>query len=488
MVDGVRMPTEIVLRNVVELLPYARNSRTHSPAQVEAIARSMREIGFTNPVLIADDGILAGHGRVLAAHKNKLSMVPTIDLSHLSDLERRALVIWDNRAAEIGSSYDLENLKLETDALRDAGVDIELMTGFDEGDLAQMLAGLIDPVEAAGGGDPDDAPAPPAEPMSQLGDIWICGEHRVICGSSLDPATWSALMDGELADAVWTDPPYGVDLGLKNKKLDAADGWNRSKNGGIKNDTLTGPVLQQFLFEMYRSVSEIMKPGAPIYVAHADKEATAFRLAFDQAGLKFSSMLIWRKDRLVLGMSDFQSIHEPIIYGFKPGAKHKWYGGRKNTTVLELGDDGPFTQMPDGRWQIRIGDSVLLVDGAATVEEHPSSIICEPKPSKSGLHPTQKPVNLVERLLRQSARRGDIVVDAFGGSGTTLIAADRLGMKARLAEIDPKFVDVIVTRWEQLTGGRAVHAVTGEAFSQTSTPVPEVPHFALPALPGLDVF
>lgn len=489
MIDGVRMPTEIVLRNVVELLPYARNTKTHSAAQVAALARNMQRIGFTNPVLIADDGILAGHGRVLAAHSLKLTKVPTIDLSHLSEDERRALVIWDNRSAEIGSGYDLEMLKLETDELRDKGLDIELMTGFDEGDLAQMLAGLVDE-QPAGGGDPDGAPPAPDNPVSQLGDVWVCGDHRVMCGSALEPADWAVLMAGEQADLVWTDPPFNVNQGRKNREQDKWDGGSRSQTGSIENDAMSSGDFYDFLLGAFQALFGIMKAGAPIYVAHADLEGANFRNAFIEAGLKLQSCIIWAKNVMVLGRMDFQSKHEPILYGWKPGAKHKWYGGRKNTSVLDLGDGSPFLRMDDGRWQIRVGDSVLIVAGDAMVEEHPASVINEPKPSKSGLHPTQKPVNLVARLLRQSARRGDVVVDSFGGSGTTLVAADSLGMRARLMELDPSFVDVIVTRWMSLTGGRAAHALTGEMFPGGAEPAP----FAAPAapaslaLPGLDVF
>ena len=179
-----------------------------------------------------------------------------------------------------------------------------------------------------------------------------------------------------------------------------------------------------------------------------------FRDLFEKTGFHFSQMLIWKKNNLVLGMADFQPIHEPVIYGWKPGSKHRWYGGRKQTTVMEIGESGPITQMEDGRWQIKIGDSVLIVDGQAKLEESPSSVFCEPKPEKSGLHASQKPVNLIERMLKNSTRAGDIIIDACGGSGSTLIAADRLGQCARLMELSPAFVDVIVERWQMYTGDR----------------------------------
>lgn len=462
MIDGVRMPTAIVMRTVDELLPYARNSRTHSDGQIATLARNIERFGWTNPCLIADGGIIAGHGRVMAAKKLGLARVPCIDLSHLPEDDRRALVIADNRIAEL-SGWSVDELRFETDYLRDVGFDLEADLGFAEDDLAAIL-GPLEPMAPEGDGDPDDAPAAPDVPNTVPGDVWALGPHRVCCGSSTMPEDWDRLMAGEQADVVWTDPPYNVDLERKNRLMDGAVGGNRSATGGIANDKMAAAEFREFLVEVHRELIGVMKPGAPIYVAHSDKEGSTFRQAFDDAGFKFSSCIIWKKNTMVLGMSDYQPIHEPILYGWKPGSKHRWYGGRKNTSVLDLAEGGPFTRMEDGRYQIKVGDSVLVVSADAMVEEHASSVVYEPKPSKSGLHPTQKPVALVERMLRQSARPGDVVVDAFGGSGTTLIAADRMGMCARLMELDPKFVDVIVRRWEMLTGRRAVHAFTGEFF------------------------
>lgn len=463
MIDGVRIPTEITMRLVAELLPYAKNTKKHGPRQIEAIAASMREVGFTNPVLVADGGILAGHGRILAAQKVGLKRVPTIDLSHLDETQRRALVIWDNRSAELDTSWDLEMLKLETDDLRAIGLDLETATGFSEEALAKLFEGMEEP-EHPEGMDPDDAPEAPAIPVSEPGDIWVLGDHRLMCGSSLEPKDWDKLMGGEQADAVWTDPPYNVDIGGKNKALDKMDNGKRGQTGGIMNDKMGDKEFYSFLLGMYQCVFEVMKPGAPIYVAHADGEGINFRTAFRDAGFKMQACIIWNKNVMVLGRMDFQYKHEPILYGWKPGAAHKWYGGRKNTTVMDFGDGSPFVKMEDGRYQIKFGDSSIIIPADTVIEERLGTVIYEPKPAKSGLHPTQKPVALVERLLRNSARPGNVVVDAFGGSGTTLIAAERLGMRARLMELDPKFCDVIVIRWQQLTGRKAVHAVTGEPF------------------------
>ena len=451
MLDGVRVPTEVRLVAVDALLPYARNAKTHGKAQVAALARSMREVGFTNPLLIADGGILAGHGRLMAAKSLGLTRVPCIDLSHLPDDKRRALVLWDNRSAEIDSGYDLEMLKLETDDLRALGLDLEVETGFAEEDLAKLFEGMVDAEPPGGGGDPDAVPDVPVEPHSRDGDIWVCGPHRILCGDCSDMALIDKLMQGELADVCVTDPPYNV-------------AYESKLAGSIKNDNMGDAEFRKMLRGWYDTMFAVMKPGAPIYVAHADTEGLNFRAEFRAAGFKLSGCLIWRKQSLVLGRSDYQWQHEPILYGWKPGAAHRWYGGRKRTTVIEYGENGPVRRLEDGRWAITVGDTVLIVDGQATIEEAPGSVIYHDKPSRSELHPTTKPVGLWEKLMKPSSRPGDVVIDWFSGSGTTMIAADRMGLIARVSEIDPKFVDVAVRRWEMLTGRSAVHAVTGEPF------------------------
>lgn len=450
-VDGVRMPTSVQLVDVSELLPYARNSKTHSPAQVAALARNMQTVGFTNPLLIADGGILAGHGRLLAAQKLGLSRVPCIDLSHLTEDQRRAQVIWDNQSAVYGSAWDLEMLKAETDYLREVGFDMEADLGFAEEDLAKLFEGVEIAEPSGGSGDPEDIPDVPEVPLSREGDVWVCGPHRIACGDCSDPVVIDALMQGELADLCVTDPPYNV-------------AYESKLAGKIKNDDMGDAEFRKMLRGWYGTMIEAMKPGAPIYVAHADTEGLNFRAAFREAGFKLSGCLIWRKQSLVLGRSDYQWQHEPILYGWKPGAAHRWYGGRKLTTVVEYGENGPVRQLEDGRWAITVGDNVLIVDGQATLQEAPGSVIFHEKPSRSELHPTTKPVGLWEKLMRPSSRPGDVVIDWFSGSGTTMIAADRMGLIARVCELDPKFVDVAVRRWEHLTGRRAVHAATGELF------------------------
>jgi DNA modification methylase len=467
----------IELRSVEDLIPYHANARTHNPAQVTAIATSLLEWGWTNAALVdANGGIIAGHGRIMAAaelYKQgkairfangspiPIGKVPVMNCDGWTEQQRKAYILADNQLAML-AGWDLEMLKGEVDLLQAGLFDME-KAGFSDDFLAELFADLVPP-PAVGNGEPDEAPPVPDIPTSVPGDVWVCGPHLVCCGSALSIEDWDRMMRGDMADAVWTDPPYNVDIGAKNVQLDKSDKGNRGKTGAIMNDKMSNKDFYEFLFGMYETVLTQMKAGAPIYVAHADVEGVNFRKAFTDAGFKLQSVLIWNKNVHVLGRWDYQPKHEPIIYGWKPGAAHKWYGGRKNKTVVELGEAGPFTQTEDGRWQIKVGDSVLIVSGDAEVEEHPSSVIFEPKPSKSGLHPTQKPVALIERMLKNSAREGDIVADEFGGSGSTMIACERLRMRARLMELDPKFVDVIVQRWQDFTGLTARHLRTDEPF------------------------
>lgn len=442
---------QVVLLDIEALLPYARNSKDHSPAQVEIIAGSIKRFGWTNPCLVADGVIIAGHGRVMAAKKLGLKRVPCIDVGHLSEDDRRAYVIMDNRSAETGASWNLEMLKLETDYLRESGFDLEAATGFAEEDLAKLFEGMDDVMQSEGDGDPDDVPDAPVVPHSRVGDIWVCGDHRIACGDSCSLEVWDKLMQGESARLCATDPPYNVN-------------YESELAGKIKNDSMSNSDFRKFLKAAYDVMFAVMEPGAPLYVAHSDTEGHNFRSAAIDAGFKLSGCLIWCKNSLVLGRSDFQWRHEPIIYLWKPGAKHFWYGGRKRTTIIEYGEGSPFQKREDGRWAINVGGKTLVVNGDVEVEEHLGSVIYHDKPSRSELHPTTKPVNLWLKFIEPSSRRGDIVIDPFSGSGTTMIACEMSGRKARVCDLDEKFVDVAVRRWEMLTGRKAVHAVTGEPF------------------------
>lgn len=421
---------------VSSLVPYERNARTHSADQVEQLVRSIKEFGWTNPILVDEQNrVIAGHGRMQAALALKLAEVPCVVVSGLTDGQRRALILADNKLA-LNAGWDTDMLMAELAELKLEGFDLTL-TGFSLEEIDGMTP------DVAPEQDPDDAPDLPPEPITKPGDVWVLGPHRLICGDSTSVDNLDRLTQGALCDVCWTDPPYNVAY--------------ETKAGKIDNDDLDDAEFRDFLTGAFNAAFTQLKPGAAIYVAHADTEGLNFRATFRAAGFKLSGCLVWRKDSLVLGRSDYQWQHEPILYGWKPGSRHRWYGGRKLTTVIDLDQDHmPFTRMEDGRYQIRVGDRVLVVDGAATVEELVPTVINEPKPKRSEGHPTMKPVALIERMLRNSARPGDLVLDLFGGSGSTLIAAERLGMCARLSELSPAYCDVIVKRYEQYTGRKAV--------------------------------
>ncbi|MEQ8257998.1 MAG: site-specific DNA-methyltransferase [Roseovarius confluentis] len=435
------------------LVPYALNSRTHSETQVAQIAASISEFGFTNPVLIGDDGtIIAGHGRVLAARQLGMSEVPVLRLSHLTDAQRRAYVIADNKLA-LNAGWDEELLRLELGALRDEGFDLGL-TGFDAEEVDALFLDGDDLEEEGQIGD-DETPAPAEEPVSQSGDIWILGDHRVMCGDSTSLADVEALAGGEAIDCCWTDPPYNVNY--------------EGTAGKIQNDHMGDSQFRAFLRDALVGAFAVMRAGAPIYVAHADTEGFNFRGAFLEAGFKLAGCLIWVKPSLVLGRSDYQWRHEPILYGWKEGAAHSWFGGRKQTTVIDA-EDAPFVvEEGGGAVQIEIGETTLRISGSdLSVEELVGSTIRAEKPKRSAEHPTMKPVGLVLGMLKNSSRRGDSVLDLFGGSGSTLIACQKVGRRARLMEFDPRFADVIVRRWEQFSGKKAVLQGADQRFDQVA--------------------
>lgn len=445
------LPQKLDLMQVERLIPYARNARTHSETQVAQIAASIREFGFTNPVLISDDGdIIAGHGRVLAARQLGMEAVPCIALSHLSEDQRRAYVIADNKLA-LNAGWDEELLRLELRGLEVAGFDLAL-TGFEKSELDALFLGGDD-VDEQGLAPDDEAPDRKARAVSSPGDIWILGDHRVMCGDSTDLAAVEALCGGDLVDAVWTDPPYNVAY--------------ETEAGSIANDDLPDADFLDFLRSAMASAFAVMQPGAPIYVAHADTEGLNFRTAFRDAGLKLSGCLIWAKNALVLGRSDYQWRHEPILYGWKPGAAHPWFGGRAKTTVIEAAGDMPYILEADGSVQIEIGETVLRISGAdLQVQELVGSVVRAEKPRRNAEHPTMKPVDLIAGQLRNSTQRGETVLDLFGGSGSTLIACQKLGRRARLMEFDPGYCDVIVRRWEAWSGKRALLDGTKKSFAQ----------------------
>lgn len=393
------MQLNIKYRKVEELIPYVNNSRKHSDQQVAQIAASIKEFGWTNPILVdKDKGIIAGHGRLMAARKLKMDDVPTIELSHLSDAQKKALVIADNKLA-LNADWDTQILSLELSELQDIGFDLDIL-GFD----ANELNALLEPEEVKGLTDEDAVPEVPEEPKTKLGDIYQLGNHRLMCGDSTSIADIETLCDGQLVDMWLTDPPYNV--AYEGKTKDALK---------IKNDSMDNDTFRQFLRDSYVAADVVMKPGAVFYIWHADSEGYNFRGAAKDAGWTVRQCLIWKKSVMVMGRQDYHWRHEPCLYGWKEGAGHLWASDRKQTTILEFD-----------------------------------------KPSRNGEHPTMKPVELFSYQMLNNTKGGDIVLDSFGGSGTTMIAAEKHGRHARLMELDPKYCDVIVKRWEDFTGKKAV--------------------------------
>lgn len=392
---------------VDKLIPYARNSRTHNEEQIAQIVASIKEFGFTNPILIgADDVIIAGHGRLLAAQRMGLKEVPVVRLPHLTETQRRALVIADNKIA-LNAGWDEEMLALEMKELDEMNFDLDLL-GFSLDELKE-LEKFGEP-EKEPQTDEDEVPEVPEEPITKYGDVWAMGEHRLICGDSTLYDDVKKLMQDETASMVFTDPPYNVNYGATIKD---SLRYHAGTLGGrkIMNDNL-GDNFGQFLTDSLLNL--MMFNNGAAYVCMSSSELHTLYSAFISAGGKWSTFIIWAKNTFTLGRADYQRQYEPILYGWGADKKHYWCGDRDQSDVWEYN-----------------------------------------KPVKNDLHPTMKPVELVERAINNSSCVGDIVLDGFGGSGSTLIAAEKTGRKARLVELDPKFCDVIVKRWEEYTGKKA---------------------------------
>lgn len=403
-------------RPLQALIPYARNARTHSPQQVAQIAASIREFGWTNPILVdGESGVIAGHGRLLAARQLGLTEVPVIELAHLDDAQRRAYVLADNRLA-LNAGWDEDLLRLELGELQDLDFDLDLL-GFDDDELQTLMAGDEPTVE--GLGDEDAVPDIPETPVSRPGDIWIMGAHRLLCGDATVAISYEALLAGQPVDMVFTDPPYNVNY------ANSAKDKMRGKDRAILNDNL-GDGFHDFLLAALTQMVAHCRGG--IYVAMSSSELDTLQSAFRAAGGKWSTFIIWAKNTFTLGRADYQRQYEPILYGWPEGKQRHWCGDRDQGDV----------------WNIK-------------------------KPTKNDLHPTMKPVELVERAIRNSSRPGNVVLDPFGGSGTTLIAAEKSGRVARLIELDPKYVDVIVRRWQDWTGQQATREGDGAIFDRLAT-------------------
>ena len=395
--------------SVEDLIPYALNSRTHSDAQVAQLAASIREFGFTNPVLVDDaNNLIAGHGRLLAARKLKMDQVPAIVVAGLDDRKRRALVIADNKLA-LNAGWDEDALRVE---LEDLAGDFGELMGFSQDELVALLKNA----EGTDGlTDEDAVPEVPAVPVTVEGDVWLLGRHRLMCGDSTSIDHLESLCEGQLVDMWLTDPPYNV----------AYEGGTKEKLT-IKNDSMSNDTFRQFLRDAYSAADAVMKKGAVFYIWHADSEGYNFRGAASDVGWPIRQCLIWKKSSLVMGRQDYHWMHEPCLYGWKEGAAHLWATDRKQTTILEFA-----------------------------------------KPSRNGEHPTMKPVELFEYQMLNNTKGSDVVLDSFAGSGTTAIACEKHGRLARLMELDPRYCDVIIKRWQEFTGQQATLETTEKTFAET---------------------
>jgi DNA modification methylase len=401
---------EIINKPIDLLIPYAKNARVHDDAQIAQLAGSIKEFGFNNPILIdKDNGIIAGHGRIMAARKLGLTEVPTILLDHLNETQRKAYILADNRIA-INSTWDNEMLSLELSDIKD---DVSLaMLGFS----VDELDALLNPTQLTDGlTDEDAVPDLTEEPKTKLGDIYQLGNHRLMCGDSTSIDAVDRLMDGQKADMIFTDPPYGMSYGGGRAQGENVKFKNRS--GGIKahgmilGDDKTGDDLIQLIRDALLSAVTTTKEGSSAYVCFPWRTYTEFEAAMLECGLKASACIVWDKKSIGLGQSNYRPQHEFIFY-CKGGA---WYGDKAQSDV----------------WYMSRGATGQYV------------------------HPTQKPVELIEKAINNSSKAGDIIIDCFGGSGSTMIAAEKLGRHSRLMELDPKYCDVIIKRWEDFTGKKA---------------------------------
>ena len=380
------------LADINDLIPYIRNARTHSESQIAQIAASIKEFGFLSPILIAEDNtILAGHGRLAAARKLGLKQVPCVKESHLTETQRRAYIIADNKLS-LNAGWDDEILAIELSELQGADFDLDLL-GFDESELASIFE---DDKEVED--DDFDVEEELNKPcFSKAGDIWTLGRHRLICGDSTKEETYKSLMEDKKANLVVTDPPYNVNY--------------EGSAGKIKNDNMNTDKFYNFLLDAFSNMEKVMADDASIYVFHADTEGLNFRKAFNDAGFYLSGCCIWKKPSLVLGRSPYQWQHEPCLYGWKKKGKHQWYSGRKETTIWEF-----------------------------------------EKPKKNADHPTMKPIALLAYPISNSSMSNTLILDPFGGSGSTLIACEQTDRSCYTIELDEKFCDVIVKRYIEQVG------------------------------------
>ncbi len=393
-----------------KLIPYARNARTHTEDQVAQVAASILEFGWTNPILVGKDGIIiAGHARLAAARKLKMTEVPVIVLDHLTETQRRALVLADNRLA-LSAGWDEEMLRVELESLKEDEFNLDVV-GFTDEEIEEILAG---PEQTRTGLTDDDAvPDEQERAVTVAGDVWVLGEHRLLCGDATVLDDVQKVLAGDLADMCFTDPPYNIDYeGRTKDKLK------------IQNDAL-GSKFYDFLKDASANILAVCK-GA-VYICMSSSELHTLRRAYIEAGGHWSGIIIWVKNHFTLGWGDYRHNYEPIMYGWREGGTHYWCGDRGQSDT----------------WEIK-------------------------RPTANREHPTMKPVELVEKALHNNSKSRDTILDPFGGSGTTIIACEKTGRMARVIELDPKYCDVIIRRWQAFTGQQARHEESGRAFDDVA--------------------
>lgn len=428
-----------------------RKALTPEDSEYQKIKRSIEEFGYVDPIIINEDGtIIGGHQRCTVLKDLGYEEVDVVVVS-LDKQREKALNIALNKITGEWDELKLKDLLLDLDL---GDYDISL-TGFEQEDLAELVDNLaVEPEAMDDDFDGEAVLEDIVEPKTKLGDVWKLGRHRLMCGDSTSQEDVATLMKGEMADLIITDPPYNVNYGDKADMLDTYLQKGHRNNSRIKNDNMDNESFYSFMLQIYQSAYEFMRDGAAIYVFHAESTGHIFRQAFLDAGLKLAQCLIWEKNAFVLGRQDYQWRHEPCLYGWKEGAAHYFINDRTQDTVI-LEDDVDFEAM-------KKADLIAYIEDMHRKYKDQTSVIYENKPTRNDIHPTMKPVTLIGRLMSNSSKSGWNVLDLFGGSGSTLMAAEQLGRTAFLMELDEKFCDVIVKRWEEYTGQSAIRISGGD--------------------------
>jgi DNA modification methylase len=402
---------ELIKKKVSELIPYINNSRTHSEEQITQLISSIKEFGFTNPILLSpDNSIIAGHGRLQAVKKLGHEEVPCIIISGLTKTQIKALIIADNQLA-LNAGWDLDKLSVEVEGLKDEDFNIDIL-GFEDDFIKDLLN-----KENEGLTDEDAVPEVKENPKSKLGDIFILGNHRLMCGDATIQNDVEKLMNKSLADLLHTDPPYNVNYSNADRPK-----ASKTDLGKIKNDVMSNDDFYIFLNQSFITAFTVLKEDSSAYVWHSSAEQINFTKAFVDAGFKFSQQIIWKKPML-LGRGKYQWAHEPCLFGSK-GSPY-FTDDRTKTTVWDFGGYD----------------------------------------KSKNVHPTQKPIFIPEEAIKNSSKQGSNILDLFGGSGSTLIACEKLGRNGFILELDPKYCDVIIQRWQQFTGKEAIHEQTGKTYN-----------------------